>query len=103
VLAAAAAGVSAPIDGVTTALHDEDALLEDVRRAQRLGFTGKLCIHPRQIDVVVSAFRPSDEQVGWARRVLAASGGSATQVDGKMVDRPVVARAQAILDRVPPK
>ena len=73
----------------------------DAERARRLGFGAKLCIHPRQVDVVNRAFQPSDEERDWAKRVLdaaARAGGAAVAVDGKMVDKPVMLRAQAILD-----
>jgi citrate lyase subunit beta/citryl-CoA lyase len=100
VLASRLAGIAAPIDGVTTAIDDEDLLQADALRARRLGFGGKLCIHPRQVALVNRCFAPSADEVAWARRVIAAdaaSGGAAVAVDSKMVDRPVVLRAQAIL------
>lgn len=103
VLASRLAGIAAPIDGVTTAIDDEGLLQNDALRARRLGFGGKLCIHPRQVGVVNRCFAPSADEIAWARRVIAAdaaAGGAAVAVDGKMVDRPVVLRAQAILAEV---
>ncbi|MDQ0381039.1 HpcH/HpaI aldolase/citrate lyase family protein [Amycolatopsis thermophila] len=101
VLAAAAAGCGAPIDGVTTTVDDEDVLRADLAHAVELGFTGKLCIHPRQVAAVTEAFTPSDADVAWAREVLAAvTDGSVAVHKGQMVDRPVLLRAQAILARV---
>ena len=100
VLASRAARIGAPIDGVTVALDDEALLRADVLRARRLGFAGKLCVHPRQVAVVNAMFAPSAEEVAWARRVVDAIGaakGNAVSVDGRMVDRPVVLRAEAIL------
>jgi len=100
VLASRRAGIGAPIDGVTTAIDDSARLQADVQRARRLGFAGKLCIHPKQVAVVNTLFAPSAEETAWARRVLeaaAASGGAAVAVDGKMVDKPVLLRAEAIL------
>jgi len=100
VLASRAAGIGAPIDGVTVALDDEARLREDVLRARRLGFGGKLCIHPRQVAMVNTLFAPTADEVAWARRVVAATGnagGNVVSVDGRMVDRPVVLRAEAIL------
>jgi len=94
------AGLPAPVDGVTTALDDEAALSHDVARARRLGFGGKLCIHPKQVAFVNAAFRPTSEEVAWAQRVVAAdaaAGGAAVAVDGKMVDRPVLLKAREIL------
>jgi citrate lyase subunit beta/citryl-CoA lyase len=100
VLASRLAGIAAPVDGVTTALDDDARLAADTARARRFGFGAKLCIHPKQIAVVHRTFAPPAEQVAWAGRVLAAvqaSGGAAVQVDGRMVDRPVVLQAEAIL------
>jgi citrate lyase subunit beta / citryl-CoA lyase len=100
VLASRLAGLARPVDGVSTALDDPAALDADATRARRLGFGGKLCIHPRQVPAVNAAFSPTPEAIQWARRVLdaaAAAGGAAVAVDGKMVDRPVILRAQAIL------
>jgi citrate lyase subunit beta/citryl-CoA lyase len=72
----------------------------DAARARRIGFGGKLCIHPAQIDPVREAFAPTQAELAWARQVLAAdaaSAGAATAMAGEMVDRPVVARAKSIL------
>ncbi|WP_406020596.1 CoA ester lyase [Nocardioides sp. NBC_00850] len=100
VLASAYAGLPAPVDGVTTALDDEERLTRDVQHAVTLGFGGKLCIHPRQVGVVHDALRPADDEVAWARRVVgAAAGGGAVSLDGRMVDPPVVARAHRVLLR----
>lgn len=100
VLASRLAGIEAPIDGVSVALDDAASLAEDVARARRLGFGGKLCIHPRQVAGVRAGFLPGEADVAWAQRVLqamAAAGGAAVAVDGRMVDKPVLLRAQAIL------
>ena len=98
VLAAAAEGLCPPVDGVTTALRDTDALAEDLAHARRLGFTGKLCIHPAQVPHVTEEFAPTEEELTWARAVLDA-GDSVTTVDGQMVDKPVLERAQRLVDR----
>ena len=100
VLASRLAGLAPPVDGVSPAIDDTAALQANALRARRLGFGAKLCIHPRQVDVVNRALGPSDEELAWARRVLEASekaGGAAVAVDGRMVDRPVILRAQALL------
>ncbi|WP_425261234.1 HpcH/HpaI aldolase/citrate lyase family protein [Rubrivivax sp. RP6-9] len=100
VLASRLARIAPPLDGVTTALDAPERLAADVARARRLGFGGKLCIHPRQVAGVRVGFAPAAAEVAWAQRVLAAaaaSGGAALAVDGKMVDRPVLLRAEAIL------
>lgn len=99
VLASRLAGIDQPIDGVTTALDDAERLSIDVQRARRLGFGAKLCIHPKQLSAARAGLRPSAQECDWARRVLAAagsSGGAAVAVDGKMVDKPVLLRAEAI-------
>lgn len=96
VLASRLAGIAAPIDGVTVTLDDPTACEDDARHARRLGMTGKLCIHPRQVEAVRQAFRPTEQELDWARRVLA-SGEGAVAVDGAMVDEPVRIRARAIL------
>lgn len=98
VLASAAAGLPGPIDGVTGDLHDPDRLTDDVCYARRLGFTGKLCVHPKQVATVAVALRPSKNEVCWARSVLdAATAEGVASVDGQMVDKPVLDRAQRIL------
>jgi citrate lyase subunit beta/citryl-CoA lyase len=102
VLASRLAGLAAPVDGVTTALDDGVALARATARARRLGFGAKLCIHPRQVEAVNRGFSPSDAELDWARRVLAAaagSGGAAVAVDGRMVDAPVLLRARRLMDR----
>jgi citrate lyase subunit beta / citryl-CoA lyase len=93
------AGVGAPLDGITANLEDEAKLRADVERARRLGFGGKLCIHPKQVGPVNEGFMPSQKDVEWARKIAEAaeSAGGAVRVGGEMVDAPVVARAQQIL------
>ena len=102
-LASRAAGLAAPIAGVTADLADDAALLSDLAFARACGFTAKLCIHPKQVGLIRQALIPAAHEVEWAQRVIAAAsaGKGAVQVDGKMVDRPVVLKAQAILDRFP--
>lgn len=100
VLSACGAGLQAPIDGVGLDFADPAVMHADALRSRALGFGGKLCIHPRQVDAVNAAFLPSAAERDWAARVLAAieaSGGAATAVDGKMVDKPVVERARRLL------
>jgi citrate lyase subunit beta/citryl-CoA lyase len=95
------AGLAPPIDGVSLALDDADALAKDVLRARRFGFGAKLCIHPKQVASVNAGLSPSEEEIAWAHRVVAAietgGGRGAVAVDGKLVDKPVVDRAYAIL------
>lgn len=103
VLVSRIANLQPPVDGVTTAIDDAERIRADTLRARRLGFGAKLCIHPRQVSVVNECFEPSAEEESWARRIVAAAEavhGAAVSVDGKMVDRPVIARAEAILSRI---
>jgi citrate lyase subunit beta/citryl-CoA lyase len=95
------AGLASPIAGVTPAIDDEPRLLADLAFARAFGFGAKLCIHPKQVAIIAKALLPSPAEIDWARRVLAASESTqgAVQVDGRMVDRPVLLRAQTILDR----
>ncbi len=102
VLASRVAGILPPLDGVTTALDDDDKLRTDVQRAVKLGFGGKLCVHPKQIGAVNEGFGPTAEEVRWARRVLEAAeaaGGAAVRVDGEMIDTPVVEQARRIVNQ----
>jgi len=102
VLAARAAGVLA-IDTVYTDLKDEAGLLAEARLARQLGYSGKLVIHPAQIEPVQRAFSPGEQQVAHARRILEAfeaaeaRGEGVIALDGEMIDAPVVARAREVL------
>ena len=102
VLASRVAGIAPPIDGVTTAIDDTAVLASETLRGKRFGFGAKLCIHPAQLAVVHASYLPAASEVAWAERVLAAaasSQGAAVAVDGKMVDRPVILKAEQILVR----
>jgi citrate lyase subunit beta/citryl-CoA lyase len=99
VVDAIAAGILGPIDGPCTAIGDEDALRTETVAAKALGFAAKACIHPGQLETVHDVFAPTDAELTWARRVVAAAEGGrgAVAVDGQMVDAPVVARARRLL------
>lgn len=102
VMHSAAARLPAPVDGVTLALDAADHVARDAARAVRLGFGGKLCIHPTQLASVMQGFAPTAQQVQWATRVVALSqqaGSGAQRIDGQMVDRPIIERARAVLKR----
>ncbi|MDD4600365.1 Citrate lyase subunit beta [bioreactor metagenome] len=100
--AAAAAGVQS-IDTPYTDANDEQGLLEDSQTAKHLGFKGKLAINPRQIDVIHEVFNPTMHEIEWAERVIEAiriaesEGAGVASLNGKMVDAPVVNRAERIL------
>lgn len=100
VLASRLAGRLAPIDGVTVEIDDIERLRADAMRGKRMGFGAKLCIHPKQVVPVNACFAPTADEIAWARRIVAAAaaaGNAAVAVDGKMVDRPVIVKAQRIL------
>ncbi|QIL83048.1 CoA ester lyase [Diaphorobacter sp. HDW4A] len=100
VLESIRAGMLPPIDGVSVNFSDASLIAQDTLRSRQLGFGAKLCIHPAQVVPVNTAFAPSSAELDWARRVLAAfdvSGGAATAVDGKMIDKPLVDKAQRII------
>jgi citrate lyase subunit beta / citryl-CoA lyase len=101
VLASRLGGLQPPVDGVTVEIDDTSIVRDDALRAKRLGFGGKLCIHPKQVAAVNECFRPTANDIAWAKRVVkaaATAGGGAVAVDGKMVDRPVILKAQLILE-----
>ena len=101
VLASRLAGIPAPIDGVTTAIRDDRCVIDDCAHAAELGFGGKLLIHPAQIAPARRGFRPPEDEIAWARRVIDATsqGDAAIRVDGAMVDAPVLLRARQIIQR----
>jgi citrate lyase beta subunit len=103
VLDSAAARIRAPIDRVWTDVRDGDGLEADTEFARSLGFRGKACIHPDQVEIVNRVFTPSDEELLQARRVVEAyeqavgEGEGVTALDGEMIDLPVVERARQVL------
>ena len=100
VLASRLAQIAPPIDGVTPSTDDVERITGDAQRAKRMGFGGKLCIHPKQVSIVKSAFMPSQDELNWAQQVIdadKASKGGAVKLDGRMIDRPVVLLAQRTL------
>ncbi len=102
VIAARAADI-APIDPVYTDYRDLDGLRRETEFAAQLGFDGKLAIHPDQIPVINDAFAPSEEEVEWAERVVAVSGETEAgvfEIDGEMIDSPLIRQAERILARV---
>jgi len=100
VLVSRLAGIQPPVDGINTEIADPEPIRADTLRARRLGFGGKLCIHPRQVPLVNACFLPTEDEISWARRIIAAataSGGGAVANQGHMVDRPIILRAEQIL------
>ncbi|MCS6774470.1 MAG: CoA ester lyase [Thermoflexales bacterium] len=100
-LTAAAYGLQA-IDLVFPRLDDPEALAAECQFGRQLGYTGKMVIHPSQIEIVNRAFSPSDEEIAQALRIVqaaAAHPAGAFALDGRMVDEPIVKQAQGVLAR----
>ncbi|UTF53517.1 HpcH/HpaI aldolase/citrate lyase family protein [Natronosalvus rutilus] len=104
VIAAAANGVDA-IDTVYTDFGDEGGLVEETEFAIQLGYDGKMAIHPAQVGPINEAFTPESAEVEWAEAVLEgkreadADGRGVFEVDGQMIDAPLIAQAERILER----
>lgn len=91
-----------PIDGVTVEFTSTETIAADVQRAKSMGFSGKLCIHPSQIEPVIQGFMPTLAEVENAKAIIIAdsnANGGAVQLNGKMVDRPVVLMAKLVLQQ----
>jgi citrate lyase beta subunit len=93
------------IDTVFVDLHDTAALVAEAEQALRMGFTGKLAIHPRQVEPITAVFTPSDEAIARAQRLIEAfhahqaSGAGVFALDDKMVDMPMLRAAERVLAR----
>ncbi len=102
--AARAAGIDA-FDVVWPDVNDEAGFLKDVEVMKRLGFNGKSLINPRQIELLHNAFAPTEEDVDYAKRVVAAAreaerqGLGVISLNGRMIDAPIVNHARRVLDR----
>ncbi|MCX2698556.1 HpcH/HpaI aldolase/citrate lyase family protein [Ochrobactrum chromiisoli] len=95
-----AARLLPPLDGVCTSIKDREACVDECEYAVKLGFGGKLAIHPSQIDTIFKSFKPSDSAIRWSKHVLSLEqSGGAKQIDGEMIDRPLVERARRVLER----
>ncbi len=103
VVAARAAGLRA-VDGPVADYGDEEGLRQSALRARSLGFDGKWCIHPSQIETVNEVFSPTEKEIEWAERVVKAyeeanaAGSGAVSVDGRMVDAASIKVARNTLD-----
>jgi citrate lyase subunit beta/citryl-CoA lyase len=104
-LVSTAAGIDPPLAPVSTEFRDLDAFRRSTEALARLGFHGRACIHPAQVDVANEVFTPSPEAVTHARDIVAlleVSDGVAVDADGRMVDEAVARQARRVLDRVVP-
>ncbi|HUZ03606.1 MAG TPA: CoA ester lyase [Thermomicrobiaceae bacterium] len=105
VVVSRAAGLDAPLDTVYPDLRDTEGFAREAEQGKRLGFQGKACIHPTQVDIVNRIFSPSAEEVERARRLLSAfeeanrQGSASIQIDGDFVDYPVAERARRVIAR----
>ena len=106
VVASKVAGIAPPVDLVTLAIDDQDLLRRHAGRSRSFGFGGKLCIHPKQIPITNDAFRPSDEEVAWARAILdelaTRPRDAVFSHNGELVDRPVIERAKQVIETASP-
>ncbi|MEF8783747.1 MAG: CoA ester lyase [Haloarculaceae archaeon] len=101
VTAASGAGVDA-IDTLWTDFEDTAGLRADTGRGIEMGYDGKMAIHPRQVTVINEAFTPDRERIEWAQSVLEARDRAESgvfEVDGEMIDAPLIAQAERILER----
>lgn len=103
-LAAHGAGRLA-IDTPWTAIIDEAGLLRETEEGRQFGYTAKQAIHPSQIGPIHTIFTPTAAEMAWAQRVITAydeaiaRGTGAINLDGKLIDVPMVARARRVLER----
>lgn len=95
------ARLALPLDSPNTEFRNSELVRAGAKAARSLGFGGQLCIHPLQVAVVAEAFRPTSDEIAWAQRVTSVEGSDGViQIDGAMVDRPVLLRANAILQQL---
>jgi len=106
VLASRAAGLEGPLDSPWFHLKDIDGFRRAIARSRRAGYQGRLCIHPDQIGIAREGYSPTADEIAAAERVVTAfraaeaGGAAAIQVDGQMVDYPIVQRAERLLKAV---
>ena len=100
VVAAAALGGVDAMDTPFMDVSDPEQLASEVAAVRLLGFTGKAAIHPSQVSIIQGGFSPDDEMVAWAQRIVEAyetNKGGGLLIEGKLVERPVIASAQRVL------
>jgi len=103
-VASRAAELEPPLDTVWIEIKDEDGFERSCERARKLGFQGKMCIYPPQIEVANRVFSPSEDQLARAKTIVAAfekaeqEGSASIQIDGHFVDYPIVEKARRVVD-----
>lgn len=95
-LAASVSGVPA-IDQAVLAVRNDEAFLKDAERGRAIGYGGKICVHPRQVELAHQAFAPTEAEIAHAKQVLGSASGGVGVVDGQMVDEVHVRMAAAVL------
>lgn len=104
VVASRAAGIEAPLDSVWIDIRDLRGLTRSARMAKQLGFQGKMAIHPAQIEPINTVFSPSRDELTYAKRVVTAfaaaeaAGEASIQLDGQMIDYPIVQAVRRLLE-----
>ena len=104
-LASRAEGLEPPVDSVWIHIKDTDGLVRSAEKVRDMGYQGKLCIHPDQIGPVNGVFTPTEDQVAFAEKVVAAfeeaeaRGLASIQLDGYFIDYPIVDQARRTLDQ----
>jgi citrate lyase subunit beta/citryl-CoA lyase len=99
-LAAYLAEVAA-VDQAVVAIRDDEQFRKDAERGRAIGYAGKICVHPRQVELSHEIFTPSPEEVEHARAVMRAAENGVAVVDGQMVDDVHVRMARTVLSRIP--
>jgi citrate lyase subunit beta/citryl-CoA lyase len=103
VLASRAGGIEPPLDTVWVDIKDTEGFRQSVQTIKGLGFQGKMCIYPDQVPVVNEMLSPTEAEVAWSRKAVAAfaeaekAGSASIQVDGKFIDYPIVYRAERVI------
>lgn len=103
VVASRVAGIEQPIDAVFADVRDLEGLRADARLGRKMGFQGKLVIHPSQVEPANEIYSPTSREVEWSHKVMNAfqeaesRGIAAIQVEGKLVDYPVAEKARRVL------
>jgi len=103
-LVVTAAGGMQAVDGICSDFRNHEKLREECKRSRMEGFTGKIAIHPDQVAIINECFTPSEQEIAYAQRVIAAfaeaNGAGTIGLDGRMLDKPHLTQAQKLLQLV---